>query len=203
MDTEHERAAQYCSSLNDIRLRLMLVESLCESTFTTGSTTFDNELAAINLRKILEHIAFGSLTANSTAYTAAYDGIASVWRAKKLLDKLEFIHSDFYPRPLQIPNATINQGSPRHLHFDYVKHGYLTRDEFVELYDTCSEVIHSRNPFKENTVVDFRLPIIEWAGKIRSLLALHLFRLSGLPQLWIGELQGPDGQSHVAVASSI
>lgn len=199
MDSELKRAQQYSTSLNDIRMRLSLVESICQGSLTTGSENFDYEIAAVNLRKVLENIAFGSLTANIAGYGVAYTGIEKIWRAKDLLGKLERIHEDFYPKPLEPPK--IANGIPRKIHFEFLDSGYLTRDEFVELYDHCSKVLHSPNPFAKIEVVNFRIPVIEWVQKIRSLLSFHLFRLSGLPQLWVGELQGPDGMSHVQIAS--
>jgi hypothetical protein len=199
LDSEIERLNNYSTSLNEIRLRLAVLESICQGTLTTGSENFDYELAAVNLRKILENIAFGSLTANSTAYKAAYAGIEKIWRAKKLLEKLEKMHVDFYPQPLEPPK--IAAGIPRKLHFELLTSGFLTRVEFVELYDLCSKVMHSKNPFESNVTINFRLPVIDWVDRIRSLLRFHLFRLSGLPQLWLGELEGPDGLSHVQIAS--
>jgi hypothetical protein len=201
LKTEINRANNYSNSLSDIRLRLALLESICRGTLTTGNENFNYELAAVNLRKILEHIAFGSLTANSVAYGAVYSGMKKIWRAKDLLDKLESIHADFYPQPLKPPKMT--EGTPRNFHFEMLSIGFLTRSEFVELYDLCSKVIHSRNPFDENTSINFRLTVLEWTGKIRALLSFHLFRLSGLPQLWLGELEGADGLSHVYIASPV
>lgn len=199
MKSEIERAKKYSNSLNEIRLRLAVLESICQGTLTTGSENFDYELAAVNLRKILENIAFGSLTANSSAYEVAYSGIEKIWRAKILLDNLEKIHVDFYPQSLEAPKITA--GVPRKLHFELLISGFLTRVEFVELYDLCSQVIHSQSPFKPSATINFGIPVIEWTQKIRSLLRFHLFRLSGFPQLWLGELEGPDGLSHVQIAS--
>lgn len=103
LETELNRAEKYSNSLNEIRLRVALLESICRGTLTTGNENFNYEIAAVNVRKILEHIAFGSLTANSVAYGAVYSGIEKVWRAKDLLNKLEIIHADFYPQPLEPP----------------------------------------------------------------------------------------------------
>ncbi|MYN04732.1 hypothetical protein GTP41_21800 [Pseudoduganella sp. DS3] len=199
MNSELERAKKYSNSLNEIRLRLAVLESMCQGSLTTGSEYFDYELAAVNLRKILENIAFGSLTANSRAYEGVYAGIEKIWRAKELLDKLERMYVDFYPKPLEPP--VITDGIPRKLHFELLTSGFLTRVEFVELYDLCSSVIHSQNPFKPSATINFRLSVMEWVHRIRSLLRFHFFRLSGLPQLWLGELEGPDGFSHVQIAS--
>lgn len=200
MNSDEKLASQYCGFLNDIRLRLELVRFICKGSLTVGTELFDYELAAVNLRKVLELIAFGSLTANKLAYSAAYAGIEKKWRAKALLDELEKIHPDFYPKPLLYPAVT--EAISRQLHFDFQDAGFLTRDEFIELYDLCSKVIHTRNPFAATVAVDFRITVVEWVAKIEKLLSFHLFRLSGVPQIWIGELAAPgDGKSHVYIAS--
>lgn len=200
MSSVEKLATQYCGSLNDIRVRLELVRSICKGSLSAGAELLNYEIAAVNLRKVLELIAFGSLTANKAAYTAAYVGIEKKWRAKALLDDLEKIHADFYPKPLQRP--AISGGAPRHFHFEFQNTGFLTRDEFIELYDVCSKVIHTRNPFAADTTVDFRITVVEWAERIEKLLSFHLFRLSGMSQIWIGELVAPsDGKSHIYIAS--
>lgn len=200
MKSETDRAGVYCAALDEVRARLNVVQSVCGGVVTAGSEQFDYEIVAINLRKALEHIAFGSLTANSSAYEAVHADIQKVWRAKKLLERLEQVHKDFYPKALKPPSITHEHGG-RRLHFDDLAAGFLTRAEFVELYDACSQVIHSRNPFSSTSSITFGRAPSEWAERIRLLLSFHLFRLSGYPQVWLGELQGPDGKAHVSIAS--
>lgn len=201
MISETERTKAYCFALDDIRARLDLVETICRSQLTTGAEHFDYEFVAINLRKCLEHIAFGSLTANRSAYESIHKDIQKIWRAKQLLERLEKIHENFYPQPLEQPVIQQEPGASRHVHFEEQKAGFLTRAEFVDLYDSCSEVIHSRNPFSGKSSINFGLHPLEWSDRIRKLLSFHLFRLYGLPQVWLGELQAADNKAHVYVAS--
>ncbi len=201
LSSDEKLAGQYCGFLNEIRVRLEIVRSICKGALSVGTEPLDYEVVAVNLRKVLELIAFGSLTANKAAYSAIYDGIEKKWRAKVLLNDLEKIHPDFYPKPLLPP--AVSGGEPRHLHFEFQSTGFLTREEFAELYDLCSKVIHTRNPFAAAVAVNFRITVAEWVARIEKLLSFHLFRLSGLPQVWIGELAAPgDGKSHVYIASS-
>lgn len=200
LSSDEKLASVYCGFLDDIRVRLDLVKSVCKGSVSAGTESFNYEIVAVNIRKILEMIAFGSLTANKSAYENVYAGIEKKRSAKMLLNELEKIHPDFYPKPLLQP--TITDGVPRHLHFDLQTAGFLTRDEFIELYDLCSKVIHFRNPFAAVVVVNFRIAVLEWVARIETLLAFHLFRLAGLPQIWLGELLAPgDGKSHVYIAS--
>ncbi|MGC8774991.1 MAG: hypothetical protein ACP5R6_06995 [Chlorobaculum sp.] len=102
MKSETDRAKAYCAALDDIRVRLDLVEAICRNHITTGTEHFDYEIVAINLRKVLEHIAFGSLTANRLAYESVHKDIQKIWRTKQLLERLEKIPSIFIHSRLSV-----------------------------------------------------------------------------------------------------
>lgn len=195
----NERASIYCEVLEDIKTRLAVVRSVADGHLNAGSELLNYEVAALNLRKSLELIAFGTLSANKEVYAEVHADFASHWNAKKLLAKLEKLHPEFYPKP--VTRQILNLGPPRQLHFDFVADGFLTRDEFVELYDVCSKAIHTRNPFSASSAIDFRLSVPEWVSRIERLLGLHLMRLAGTPQLWVAELNSPaDGRAHTHIA---
>lgn len=192
---DEKLAKLYCRSLDEIRTRLALLRSVCTGNLNTGSENFNYEIAAVNLRKCLELIAFGSLTANKMAYASVYTDFETHWRAVKLLEKLEKMHPSFYPIALLPPS--VSDSTPRQVHFELETKGFLTRNEFSELYDLCSQVIHTKNPFASQTVINFRLSVTEWVNKIETLLRFHRFQLVGVPYIWIGELYGiGDGKAH-------
>jgi hypothetical protein len=88
------------------------------------------------------------------------------------------------------------------VHFDVVADGFLTRDEFVFLYDRCSDVIHDWNPFREGPlVVQFERPIGEWAQRIERLLAFHRIRLVDQADILVVELRDTSGKAHVLTAT--
>lgn len=200
MATDLSLAKIYCNNLDEIRNRLLLVKSFGNGNKTLGNERSDYEIVAVNLRKILELIAFGSLTANKDLYAQTYAKFSEHWRIKQLFENLKKIHPDFYPKALMKP--TISSGTPRNVHFEIETNGFLTAQELFELYGYCSEVIHTHNPFKGNVTINFRLSITDWAARIEMLLTFHLFRLAGLPQVWVGELSDPqNGKAHVYIAS--
>jgi len=90
----------------------------------------------------------------------------------------------------------LDTGQVKHL-ID-VTDGYLTRDEFVFLYDTCSEVLHTWNPYRVGPrVVNTQRPLAEWVGRIKKLLDLHCVRFIGDPKVWVVQMQHPgDGKVH-------
>jgi hypothetical protein len=87
-------------------------------------------------------------------------------------------------------------------HFESRADGFLTKEDFVFLYDTSSDVLHAWNPFnKRATVVDFKRPLAEWAATIESLLSYHLIRLLDQQDVLLVQLKGDDGKAHVLTAS--
>lgn len=144
MKASREDLVIYCSCLEEVKRRLKVVRSITQAEFSTDNVEMDAEIACLQLRKALELIAFASLSANHSLYTRVHGDISSAWSAKRILNKLEKLHPDFYPRPILFEGES--EGGVKH--FANVKSGYLTRAEFVVLYDKCSSVVHAWNPRK-------------------------------------------------------
>ncbi len=170
----------YCNCMEEVKLRVAIVLAVVEGGLTVGREDFDIELACIQLRKTLELVAFASLTANKERYAEVHADFESHWNAKRLLANLEKIHPHFYPKPVQFDR----QDEKGIKHFGDVADGYLAREEFVTLYQNCSEVLHARNPFRSDPkVVNFGRSIREWASRIQMLLAVHVMQLAGTENL--------------------
>ena len=79
------------------------------------------ELNFVQFSKILELIAFSTLTANKSKYAAAYKNFSTHWKAVKMLEAVEDLNLNFYPRhldgPTKQPNGT--------WHFSTPEGGYL------------------------------------------------------------------------------
>jgi hypothetical protein len=164
--------------MEEIRLRLNFVRDLPARNGTT-----DKELVFLQLRKILELIAFASLTANREKYAAAHSKFSQHWKAKQMLEELAKVNPDFYPLPIQRPQ----------MRDDGVKHcarvdEFLTKDDFVSLYDVSSEFLHVGNPFStKDPLIQMRYNVRQWLERIRALLALHVMRLVD-GNLWVVEV---------------
>jgi hypothetical protein len=153
----------------------------------------------VQLRKILELFAFASLCANRQIYEAAHADFARHWRAKALLESLGVLHPDYYPVPVRL--STPNPDGTKH--FARVEDGFLTPDEFIILYDKCSQVLHTRNPFAAgHHRIDFTRSVEEWLNRIKTLLLVHVIRLAGSPEIWLVVMSSPpDGRVHAYQAS--
>ncbi len=142
------------------------------------------------MRKALEEIAFASLSANREKYSAARAGFATEWNVSRMLGFIEKINPTFYPVPLNRPQEL----APGRKHFDRVEDGYLTKDDFVMLYDGCAEVLHCRNPYAPgDTTINLHFTVEEWLRRIKILLNWHFVQLVDIPGLWVIQVpnEGP------------
>lgn len=192
-------AATYCSCMEDVKSRLDVVRSVVEGRLSTGQELFDYEVVSVQLRKALELIAFASMTANKELYAKEHAKFANHWRVKTMLESLRKLHPGFYPQPIKLDHIKDNGAK----HFEHVKDGYLTREDFVTLYDLCSECIHTWNPFTEKERhIDFKLSVVEWVSRIECLLRLHLMQFVDREEIWIVEMANAnDGKVHAFKAS--
>ena len=195
-------AATYCSCMEDVKQRLQMIKSITEGHSPLGSEGHDAEVVCLLLRRVLEQIAFSSLVAQRETYEAVHNDVTSVWRAKRLIERLDKVHPEFYPSPVQ--RGVSNNPAIQH-HFDDVKDGYLTKEDFQFLYDTASNGIHTWNPFKEaERVRNFERSVAEWVTRIERLLDHHLVRFLGTKDLWLIQMDSPDDHKvHAFIAPMI
>lgn len=133
-----------------------------------------NELIFVQFRKALELIAFATLTANREKYSATYENFRSHWKAKLMLEAVEKINPDFFPLALGPPTRV----GDKHVQFMNPPDDALTKEDFARLYDTCSELLHSRNPFStKDQVTDIGYSVDEWVARFQRLLSWHSVQL--------------------------
>lgn len=141
------------------------------------------ESCCLQIRKMLELIAFGSLVANKDIYSAAYAKFATHWHAGRLLRDLEKVNANFYPKPVvEVPSkqpGVVNELKER-------GPDYLTKTDFEKLYDECGAIMHSRNPYSQP--IDYgwyqqQLP--PWRIKIVNLLNSHQVHLVNHPGFYL------------------
>lgn len=200
--TDHLNQAQlYCDCMEELKTRVAYVRSVLGGEHQFPSELFAYESVSLHLRKILELIAFASLTANREQYANAHSRFRSHWNAKRLLDNLGELHPSFYPQPIR--HAGTNDAGQHN--FEPLHDGFLTQDEFVTLYDKCSSVLHTWNPYRDGPrVVDFGYAPMEWVERIQLLLGLHKMTLSGSDSIWIVQMNHPDdGKVHALTADPI
>jgi hypothetical protein len=197
-------AQVYLDHMETLKDRLAMAEHVLTEAQVEGAPKLIHvELMALHLRKTLELIAFASLVANKERYAEVYADFETHWNAKRLLGNLRKINPEFYPMPID-PMPNVNKADAEVLQFDILRAGYLTEEDFVELYGHTSRVLHQPNPFRSVVDWSFRRPMYEWIDRIIMLMRLHRIRLVDATQYWIIKLASEeDGESRLLTAVSV
>jgi hypothetical protein len=173
---------KYFGCMEAIKARLAILDALGSGQKPLSHIEFDREIVAIQFRKTLELLAFASMVANRAEYERAYADFASHWNPKDLFSQLELVNADFYPQAFKV--GSIDPNGVKHL--VPLKGGFLTKPQFITLYDRCGGILHSRNPYSEKQTSWFKEPDIQkWVKHIRTLLRFHRARMYGHSGGWL------------------
>jgi hypothetical protein len=192
---------KYLLLMMEVKHRTAVIDAILGRTVGLIYDAPTIEAAYLQFRRILELVAMGSLVANQVACATIHTGFAEWWRAKQILDNVEQLNPDFYPKPtLQLPSKKPN------VKRDLVDRpdGYLTRPDFVTLYDKSSELLHTPNPFGRPIDYAGALPEIStWRDKIVGLLDAHRIKLLGDPNLYLVQMCSPNESPTYAVFAPV
>lgn len=184
---------RYCAILEELKLRLRTVQLLSRNNYSSGADYFVDEAIFLHLRKSLELLAFASMTGHFDAYSTAYSRYQTDWNAKRIIKDLEKIHPHFYPTPLRLIAPPPGHPLASAVHLENIQSGFLTKEDFITLYDLTSKAIHSPNPFsKENAAINLQRPVNEWVDRILLLLRFHHIVLAESPIGWLIHLEHPE-----------
>jgi|ERR1035438_3262207 hypothetical protein len=174
---------KYCDVMEEVKRRTSVIDFFLSGQGNAIYVPTTVETCCLQLRKILELIAFASLVANKEAYSSVYADFAKYWNAGQLLKLLAKVNPCFYPQPvIEVPSKQLG-----------IKHelkkrepDYLSEKEFTELYGRCGVIMHAANPYGTHIDYDFykkTLPV--WRSRIINLLNNHEIRLVGNPGLYL------------------
>ncbi|AOJ04063.1 hypothetical protein WS70_19445 [Burkholderia mayonis] len=143
----------YALMISEVANRLVAASTFLESFKSGGGVAF-LESSALQLRKALESVAFAAIAPNQAAYAACRakadknKDFTKDYHAKRVFNDLGRVNPDFYPMPVLLGKNSAAQDSPNnHFHFDRKESGYLTKDEFIDVYDRLGKHLHARNPW--------------------------------------------------------
>jgi hypothetical protein len=186
----------YCDSMVRIRHRINVVQTIMSGGAKIGHGDQTAELIFVQFRKTLEEIAFATLPANKEKYAEVHANFSKHWRAKDMLVVMDKVNPNFYPVPLQAPIEI----APGQKHFEPLTDGFVTRDDFVLLYDCSSEALHTRNPYKEgDPTINIKYTVQEWIARFQRLLSWHYATLLN-GDVWVVNIPC-EGDVHVYPAT--
>lgn len=188
--------AKYAACMEEIKKRTLVVDAFLNGSRNALYLKTTVESVYLQFRKILELLAMASISAN-TEYMERYEGFRRHWNGKRILEYLENVNPNFYPKPTR---QVVDPATGRVVEVVDVESGYLTRDEYGQLYDICGDLLHAENPYAEDRQnIEMRLQeAAEWRNKIVTLLNHHQVQLADSGrQIWVLMRAKSDGNVHV------
>lgn len=172
---------QYRNCLYEIQRRIMVIEDHLNERYVEKYLICEVEFICLQYRKILENIAFSSLCANIEQYKGVREKYYNDWNAKKILDAIEKINKDFYPKPVVRKWIGKSKYNSDMYNLEEYKGTYLNREKFIEVYDECSNFLHESNPFSERMDIKKMKKKFEiWLSEIKCLLNHHVTRVNNV-----------------------
>jgi len=165
----------YCDCMAQLRDRINVVQTIMSGGIHIGVSgqpplkDQTAELIFVQFRKVLEGIAFASLSANREKYAEVHANFSKHWRAKDMLAVVDTVNPGFYPVPMAPPVEI----SPGNYSFgEPLADGFFTREDFIFLYKCASEALHTHNPYREgDPTINITYSVQEWVARVQRLLA--------------------------------
>jgi len=174
---------KYCALMEEVKLRLAVVDYFISGQRHALYQPPTLESACLQLRKILELIAFGSLVANEHAYTSVHSKVSKGWHAADLLRELERVNPQFYPVPVVEIPSDIPHAILRHKKREG---DYLTKANFPEVYGRCGVMAHAANPYgKGLDYAHYQRMLPLWRTQVVNLLNNHEIHLLNRPAMYV------------------
>lgn len=187
----------YANCMEEVKKRTLVIDGYLKGELTAQYLQTTAECVGLQLRKILELIALASMVANQPEYKKHQRNFQREWNGKRILATLEKANPEFYPVPtMQIRDRRTG----RVVETKTIDSGFLTKEDYVRLYDACGSILHATNPFAggERDAGAFLSDTPTWMERIRVLLNHHQIQLLDADkQLWVLMQAESDGRVHV------
>ncbi len=192
----------YCDLMMEIRHRATAVSQLQRPCREVMPDFVRVESLILQVRKILEVVAMGSLVANEPEYRKVHEAFARHSRADVILRDLERVNPDFYPKPATHSRSE-QKGVDHHMKIiDHPDDSYLRKSDFSKIYKKCGGMMHAQNPFgSERDYHYYESNVTTWMKKVEKLLTVHVIRLLGDENYYLIQMKSQDGLPHGYVIS--
>lgn len=172
---KNKERQKYAEVMQEVKRRTTVIYSFLEGKTNGIYRATHIEIMCLQIRKILELIALGSLVANQKIFKKNLQNLQKMWNAKLILQDIERLNPDFYPKPI---NEVMSEQDGVKNELLEIKDGFLTQKEFVFVYEKCGRILHAENPL--GTGLDYNYyehHIPKWMQKIKVLLNSHSIKL--------------------------
>ena len=188
MDNQKIELGRYHNCLYEIKRRIDVIKEHLTGETREKYLIIEVEIICLQFRKILEMISLMSLVANKELYSKQNEKYAKHYHAERIMRDLERINPDFYPEPIR--RVKVEGDYDR---IEKIEEGFLTKEEFVEIYEKCGGMMHAQNPFgSPKPFEEIRENFREWLDKICILVAHHQIVLVGGELILVAILERSD-----------
>ena len=177
----------YCDLMEEIKRRITVIQFFSAKENATPYKATTIETMCLQLRKVLELIALGSLVANKKEFSKFNDKFEKMWNAKFILRDIKRVNPDYYPRPVTEKESEDPAIKNK---LEDIRSGYLTPLRFVKVYEKCGAIMHADNPFGSKvdySYYDKNIPI--WVTEIMTLLNNHNIKLVNDENMYLVHMQ--------------
>jgi hypothetical protein len=201
---------EYIDCMKQLKFRLQYIDQLIN--FTSGEhSAFALESAALQLRKILEIIAFSSIAPCKGLYEKIrfeYDksDYRKDWNANSILITMDKINPDFYPNPFKFSTDLVEHDGKSGREISPLNEEYLTRKRFEKLYTRLGKFLHADNPWgADKGLTHFKNDLPEIIAHIKQLLNYHLVQIKSdnSLKLWMVLMGTYDQNPRMLIAEAI
>lgn len=155
----------------------------------TGEEGFYFESVCLQIRKILELVAFSGMIANGINYTRVHKKFISQNKAAKIVKHLDEIQPQWFPAHINL-QVRESQG-----HIQLAGSGF-NRSVWIEVYDKMGSALHVNNPFAGQTIISMVRSVPNTLEMIKRHMATHRTVVSG-PYALICDLGDRDAKVNV------
>jgi hypothetical protein len=185
---------KYIDYLKDIKIRVDFTHKLLTQNIKKQPLVLVAENASLQIRIILELIALSSIVANKEEYSKLRKSFATDWNGKKIIEGIEKVNPDFYPKPSK---QIINPSTQKVERIIEIKENVLNKESYIEAYNFVSNYLHAHNlyspPIQYDEVIE---KLREYISQIYTSLSHFTIQLPDSDkQLWVvmntkgGEIQ--------------
>jgi hypothetical protein len=186
MDIEATKVTldSYCRLMTAIKSRTAVILALLDQRQLMPDFCAA-ELIKLQTRMICETLAISCLLVHGDIEGARTARLTSAYQADFIMNALERLHPNFYPRPTR---QIVRDGAV--VGWEDIKDGFLSKQELLKSYHAAGEFLHAGH------LVDFLsgrqklvdpLEVRTWVAKLTTLLSHHHIFLSDSPTTWDGK----------------
>lgn len=135
--TQNQIISNYAALMEEVKERISWLNVLLSGGLGSLPNPALQEFGFLQLRIICELIALSCLTAHGEIPETKGKRLQEEWNATNILKRLEHLHSDFYPKPINI----VTNG-PGDKHIEFIDSGFLTKADLISLYGRAGDLLH-------------------------------------------------------------